>query len=78
MVDDSVGGVLIEIKCGTAVKAVDLRDAGSCKHLLQVLSYVAMGRHGTIPLKCEWAFLVNPLTENKCIPFPAIRAYRKN
>ena len=62
MVDDSAGGVLIEIKCGTAVKAVDLRDAGSCKHLLQVLGYVAMGRHGTIPLKCEWAFLVNPLT----------------
>ena len=61
MVDIS-SGVLIEIKCGTSTTGIELRDSGNCKHLLQVLSYVAMGRHGTIPLECEWAFLVNPLT----------------
>jgi hypothetical protein len=39
-----------------------LRDNGDCKNLLQLLSYVALARHGTLPMKCSWAFLVNPLT----------------
>ena len=56
------GGVLLEIKCGTAKEVADLRDTGNCKNLLQVLAYVAMGRHGVIPLKTRWAFLLNPLT----------------
>ena len=56
------GGVLLEIKCGTAKRVAELRDTGNCKNLLQVLAYVAMGRHGVIPLKTRWAFLLNPLT----------------
>ena len=55
-------GVILEVKCGNAVEPVILREVGSCKNLLQVLAYVAMGRHGTIPLPARWAFLVNPLT----------------
>lgn len=55
-------GTIIEIKCGTAKKAIELRDTGNCKNLLQLLSYVAMARHGTIPYDCRWGFLVNPLT----------------
>jgi hypothetical protein len=58
----SENGVLMEIKCGTARKAVDMRDTGNCKHLLQVLAYVALARHGTIPVKLERACIVNPLT----------------
>lgn len=58
----SENGVLLEIKCGTAMKAVDMRDVGNCKHLLQVLAYVALARHGTIPVKVERACIVNPLT----------------
>jgi hypothetical protein len=58
----SANGVLLEIKCGTARKAVDMRDVGNCKHLLQVLAYVALARHGTIPVKLEKACIVNPLT----------------
>ena len=54
--------MLIEIKCGTAVHAADLRDSGNCKNLLQVLAYVALGRHGEIPLNVRWASLINPLT----------------
>jgi len=56
------GGVIIEIKCSCNTKAIDLRESGTCKNLLQILSYVAMGRHGTIPLKANHAILVNPLT----------------
>ena len=55
-------GVILEVKCGPAIEAIHLREAGSCKNLLQVLAYVAMGRHGTISLPARWAFLVNPLT----------------
>jgi hypothetical protein len=58
----SENGVLLEMKCGTATKSVDMRDVGNCKHLLQVLSYVALARHGTIPVKLERACIVNPLT----------------
>lgn len=56
------GGVIIEIKCSGNTKAIDLRESGTCKNLLQLLSYVAMGRHGTILLKANHAILVNPLT----------------
>jgi hypothetical protein len=58
----SENGVLLEIKCGTSTKAVEMRDVGNCKHLLQVLAYVALARHGTIPVKLERACIVNPLT----------------
>jgi hypothetical protein len=55
-------GVILEMKCSASPKAIDLRDSGDCKNLLQLLSYVTLGRHGTLPLECKWAFLVNPLT----------------
>jgi superfamily I DNA/RNA helicase len=55
-------GLIIELKCGDKTKGVDLRDSGDCKNLLQLLTYVAMGRHGTIPLKASKAMLLNPLT----------------
>ena len=54
--------MLFEIKCGTATSASDLRDSGNCKNLLQVLAYVALGRHGELPLNTRWACLINPLT----------------
>ena len=54
--------MLFEIKCGTATSASDLRDSGNCKNLLQVLAYVALGRHGELPLATRWASLINPLT----------------
>ena len=56
------GGIIIEIKCSANSKAIDLRESGTCKNLLQLLSYVAMGRSGTIPLKANHAILINPLT----------------
>jgi hypothetical protein len=62
MYDSSGEGHVIEMKCSMSSTATDLRDSGQCKNMLQVLAYVAMGRHGTIPLKCRWASLVNPLT----------------
>jgi hypothetical protein len=55
-------GVILEVKCSASPRAVDLRDSGDCKNLLQLLTYVALGRHGTIPLDLKWAFLLNPLT----------------
>jgi hypothetical protein len=58
----SANGVLLEIKCGTSTKAVEMRDTGGCKYLLQLLSYVALARHGTIPLELHRACIVNPLT----------------
>jgi hypothetical protein len=54
--------MIMEIKCGTATSPSDLRDSGNCKNLLQVLAYVALGRHGEISLSTRWASLVNPLT----------------
>lgn len=61
-VDMVAGDLLIEIKCGNSTKAVELRDSGNCKNLLQVLSYVALGRHGVMPLACKYGCLINPLT----------------
>ena len=58
----SENGVLLEIKCSTSTRAIDMRDSGNCKYLLQVLAYVALARHGTIPLILEMACIVNPLT----------------
>jgi len=58
----SENGVLLEIKCSTTTKSVDMRDSGNCKHLLQVLAYVALARHGTIPIELKKACIVNPLT----------------
>ena len=55
-------GMIMEIKCGTATTPSDLRDSGNCKNLLQVLTYVALGRHGEIPIITRWASLINPLT----------------
>jgi hypothetical protein len=60
--DMMVGELLIEIKCGAHTNPVDLRESGSCKNLLQVLSYVALARHGTIQYDLKKAALINPLT----------------
>jgi hypothetical protein len=60
--DMVMGDLLIEIKCGTHTNPVELREAGSCKNLLQILSYVCLGRHGMLPLECRTAALINPLT----------------
>lgn len=54
--------MIMEIKCGTSLSPSDLRDSGNCKNLLQVLAYVALGRHGEIALSTRWASLLNPLT----------------
>jgi hypothetical protein len=55
---------LVEIKCGTAATSADLRGTSNNVNLLQVLAYVAMSRHGSIPLirRLRKAMLVNPLT----------------
>jgi len=59
----SENGVLLEMKCGKATQAVELRDSmGNSKHILQVLAYVALARHGTIPVELTKACIVNPLT----------------
>lgn len=60
--DMVAGDLLIEIKCGSTIKSIEMRESGSCKHLLQILTYITLGRHGTIPLECKKACLVNPLT----------------
>ena len=54
--------VLVEIKCSSAYKALDMREPGCAKHLLQVFAYVALGRHGAFPLEVDVACIVNPLT----------------
>ena len=61
-IDMVVDDLFIELKCGTHVKPADLREAGSCKNLLQLLTYVCIGRHGTMPRDCKKAALINPLT----------------
>ena len=61
-VDMVIDDLLIEMKCGTSTNPVELREAGSCKNLLQILSYVSLGRHGTMALECKKAALLNPLT----------------
>ena len=55
-------GIIIEMKCSQNTNPIEIRDTGNCTNLLQLLSYVAIGRHGTVPVKARWAFLVNPLT----------------
>lgn len=60
--DMVMGDLLIEIKCGTHTNPVELREAGSCKNLLQILSYVCLGRHGTLSMDCKKAALINPLS----------------
>jgi len=61
-IDMVVDDLFIELKCGTHTKPADLREAGSCKNLLQLLTYVSLGRHGTLPRECKKAALINPLT----------------
>jgi hypothetical protein len=59
---DSNEGAVIELKCSAITSPQELRDTGNCKNLLQLLSYVAMGRHGLIKKRARWGFLLNPLT----------------
>lgn len=61
-IDMVVDNVFIDLKCGAHIKPSDLREAGSCKNLLQLLTYVCLGRHGTLPRECKKAALINPLT----------------
>jgi len=53
---------IIEIKCSAEVDQTGLRGSASCTNLLQLLSYVAIGRHGVFPINPRWGILVNPLT----------------
>jgi hypothetical protein len=55
---------VIEIKCGTATTSADLRGTSNNVNLLQLLAYVAMSRHRTIPVTPRWksAILINPMT----------------
>jgi hypothetical protein len=59
---DRLGGIIIEMKCSNIINPIEIRDTGNCTNLLQLLSYVALGRHGSTPIKARWAFLINPLT----------------
>jgi hypothetical protein len=57
------GDCVVEIKCSAETTAAGLRGSSSCVNLLQVLAYVAIGRHGAPPRRNpKWAILVNPLT----------------
>jgi hypothetical protein len=56
------GSTIVEIKCSAGTSSSDLRGSASCVNLLQLLAYVALGRHGVSPLKARWGILVNPLT----------------
>jgi len=60
--DMIIGDMLIEMKCGTHINPIELREAGSCKNLLQVLSYVCLGKYGTLPQECTKAAIINPMT----------------
>jgi hypothetical protein len=55
---------VIEIKCGAATTSAELRGTSNNANLLQLLAYVAMSRHGTIPVTSHWkrAILINPMT----------------
>ena len=53
---------IVEIKCSAETSSSGLRGSTSCTNLLQLLAYVAMGRHGVSRLEPRWALLVNPLT----------------
>lgn len=61
-IDMVVDDLFIDLKCGMNMKPAELREAGSCKNLLQLLTYVSLGRHGTLPRDCKKAALINPLT----------------
>ena len=61
-IDMVVDKLFLELKCGTHTKPAELREGGSCKNLLQLLTYVCLGRHGTLPRECKKAALINPLT----------------
>ena len=63
VVPKTKNGIIVELKVSAATRGIDLRDSGNCKNLLQVLAYVALGRHGKIPLLVRWAILLNPLTQ---------------
>jgi len=55
-------GIIMELKCSNITNPIEIRDTGNCTNLLQLLSYVAIGRHGSTSIKAKWAFLINPLT----------------
>lgn len=56
------GDCIVEIKCSAELTSAGLRGTANCVNLLQLLAYVAIGRHGVLQLKPKWAVLVNPLT----------------
>jgi hypothetical protein len=49
-IDMMTTDTILEIKCGAATDVADLRGSASCSNLLQLLAYVALGRHGSLPL----------------------------
>ena len=53
---------IIEIKCSAEITSSGLRGSTSCVNLLQLLAYIAIGRHGKSVINPDWAVLVNPLT----------------
>lgn len=61
-IDIMADETIVEIKCGNWTGVSDLRGSGSCTNLLQLLAYVAIGRHGTLTLSCKCAVILNPLT----------------
>jgi hypothetical protein len=56
------GDCIVEIKCSAELTSAGLRGTANCVHLLQLLAYVAIGRHGVLQLQPRSAVLVNPLT----------------
>jgi hypothetical protein len=55
---------ILEIKCGGATSSAELRGTSNNVNLLQLLAYVAMSRHGSLPVSHRWksAMLINPMT----------------
>jgi hypothetical protein len=56
------GDCVVEIKCSSETTSAGLRGTAGCVNLLQLLAYVALGRHGITNLRPQRAVLVNPLT----------------
>jgi hypothetical protein len=56
------GECIVEIKCSAETSTAGLRGSANCVNLLQLLAYVAIGRHGILRMNPKWAILVNPLT----------------
>ena len=56
------GTCIVEIKCSAETSSAGLRGSSACVNLLQLLAYVALGRHGVSRLDPKWGVLVNPLT----------------